>query len=138
MLKNEWDLLLVVRARLAAGEAHVRFAIQDPPLWTMFSRRPAQVLGDDNTGYELSGEFPLVMHELIHEHISSHVVHQLPRYELYFQPSQGHPLYDSAAPEPAAAPVTSGPVLSTPEQVRVLLDDLSDLLFLGLASGEES
>ncbi|TGE27903.1 hypothetical protein [Hymenobacter metallicola] len=127
MVKNEWDLLLLVRARLAAGEATIRFAIQEPVLWTMFSRRPALVLGPDNTRYELSPDFPRVMHELIRWHISSHVVHQLPRYELYFQPSLGHRHYSPAtgAEVPAEAPRV---VLTSPEDLRAFLDDLSGLL----------
>lgn len=130
-LKNEWDLFLLVQQRLDAGAAReVSFDILGPSFWTIFSRRPAQVRGDEGTEYDLGPDFPEVMHALMRVNIDSGLIHHLPEYRLHFRPGKHHPHYDPARRrDEAAAPglgLGSGVSLTStsPDALRNFLDRL--------------
>lgn len=137
-VNNEWNLFLLVRQRIDAGEPLVSFDILGPPLWTTFSRRPAQVRGDDGALYELGPDFPDVLHEFIRVGVDSGLLHVLPEYRLYFRPGKPHPHFNpDAAPAydwDAAASASS----ASPEALQSFLDLLPPGAFLPPAPDPEA
>ena len=88
--------MLEARRRADAGETRARFTVVSPQWWTIFSGRTAQVRGAGGTVYELSPDFPAVLHELIRVHINTSLLWQTapPCYELSFRPGIHHPRFD--------------------------------------------
>lgn len=122
-MKNEWDLFVVVREQIAAGAPESSFDILEPPLWTIFSRRPARVRGSDGTVYDLGPDFPDIMYEFIKFDIGTHLTHAPPVYRLFFNPSR----HDPAAVRPPF-PEVPGAGLRIPLDSHDALRSFLDLL----------
>ena len=130
-MKNEWDLLLLMRQHLSAGEPPLRFDILEPPFWTIFSGRTAQVIGKEGTLYELGPDFPTMLHEMIKYSIGCSLIYDArtqdpPEYRLTFWPSPRHPHYNPAWDQMAQFREGAGTFTSTsPDMLRGLLDRLA-------------
>ena len=126
-MHNEWHLFLLVRERIDAGEPLVSFDVVSPPLWTLFSYLPALVRSPDGTRYELSPDFPDVLHEFIRVGVDTSLDLRPGEHYLRFSPGKHHPHHNPATPHgqaPTARPGTRVVTLTSPEAMRDFFDRL--------------